>query len=235
MAIQEIKVGNQVNDGTGDDLRTAFQRVNANFADLDGQLRLDGANVGVPTGGSFATVFKIKDTTSSQLQFKTFLPGENINLVNDADNIVISSPRQNTFVSVVTDGGNITAASPSAVLTVVGGANANVVTEPGNRIVINVDPVGSQLESNLSLNGFNIQGSGNISITGNITASNFTGNIAGVNPVPVIRSVYDIDFGTAVPGKYDNAIQFIIANTDYDFGSITSPSGLELDLNLSSN
>jgi hypothetical protein len=233
MAITPINVGNLVNDGTGDDLRTAFQRVNANFSDLDGQLRLDGSNVGVPTAGSFATIFKTKDNSTSQLQFKTILPGANINLVNDTDNVVISSPSQNTFVSVVTDGGSITANSATTVLNIVGGANASVVTEPGNRLVINVDRIGNQLESNLSLNGFTIQGAGNINITGNITASNYTGNLAGVNPVPVIRSVYDIDFGTAVPGKYNNAIQFIIANTDYDFGSITSPSELELDLNLS--
>jgi hypothetical protein len=233
MAITPINVGNLVNDGTGDDLRTAFQRVNANFSDLDGQLRLDGSNVGVPTAGSFATIFKTKDNSPSQLQFKTILPGANINLVNDTDNVVISSPSQNTFVSVVTDGGSITANSATTVLNIVGGANASVVTEPGNRLVINVDRIGNQLESNLSLNGFTIQGAGNINITGNITASNYTGNLAGVNPVPVIRSVYDIDFGTAVPGKYNNAIQFIIANTDYDFGSITSPSELELDLNLS--
>jgi hypothetical protein len=235
MAIQPINIGNLVNDGTGDDLRTAFQRVNANFSDLDGQLRLDGANVGVPTAGSFATVFKTKDSSTSQLQFKTILPGANINLANDADNIVISSPSQNTFVSVVTDGGSLTANSATTILNIVGGTNTSVVTEPGNRVVINVDRIGNQLESNLSLNGFNIQGSGNINITGNITALNYTGNVAGVNPVSVIRSVYDIDFGTAVPGKYDNAIQFVIANTDYDFGSITSPSGVELDLNLSSN
>jgi hypothetical protein len=235
MAITPINIGNLVNDGTGDDLRTAFQRVNANFSDLDSQLRLDGANVGVPTAGSFATIFKTKDNLTAQLQFKTILPGANINLVNDTDNVVISSPSQNTFVSIVTDGGSITANSATTVLNIVGGNNASVVTEPGNRLVINVDRVGNQLESNLSLNGFTIQGAGNINITGNISASNYTGNLAGVDPVPVIRGVYDIDFGTTVPGKYDNAIQFIIANTDYDFGSITSPSEIELDLNLSTN
>ena len=45
MAIQEINIGNIVNDGLGDDLRTAFQKVNANFSDLDAQLRITGLNV----------------------------------------------------------------------------------------------------------------------------------------------------------------------------------------------
>lgn len=234
MAITSINIGNLINDGTGDDLRTAFQKVNANFADLDSTLRVDGSNVGVPTVGSFATLFKAKND-QAQLEFKSILPGANISLVNDENNIVISSPSQNVFVSVATDGGSITAASPTTVLNLVGGNNALVRTEPGNRIVIDVDPIGNQLESDLSLNGFDITGSGNINITGNITATNYVGNILGYAPGPVIRGIYDIDFGNAVPGKYDNAVQFMIANTDYDFGSITSPSEIELDLNLSTN
>lgn len=234
MAITSINVGNLINDGTGDDLRSAFVKVNANFSNLDSELRIDGSNVGVPTAGSFATIFKAKNP-EAQLEFKSILPGSNINLVNDSNNIIISSPSQNLFVSVVTDAGSITANSPTTVLNVVGGNNALVRTEPGNRIVIDVDPIGNQLESNLSLNGFNITGSGNINITGNITATNYSGNILGYAPTPIFRSVYDIDFGNAVPGKYNNAIQFVIANTDYDFGSVLSPSELELDLNLSVN
>ena len=34
MAIQNINLGTYANDGTGDDLRTAFQKVNNNFAEL---------------------------------------------------------------------------------------------------------------------------------------------------------------------------------------------------------
>ena len=34
MAIQTINIGNIVNDKLGDDLRTAFQKVNANFSAL---------------------------------------------------------------------------------------------------------------------------------------------------------------------------------------------------------
>ena len=36
MVKQVINVGNNANDGTGDDLRTAMQKVNANFAELYG-------------------------------------------------------------------------------------------------------------------------------------------------------------------------------------------------------
>jgi hypothetical protein len=35
MALQTINIGNFVNDGTGDDLRTAFSKINANFDEID--------------------------------------------------------------------------------------------------------------------------------------------------------------------------------------------------------
>lgn len=38
MAITPINVGSSANDGTGDTLRAAFQKVNANEADLQSQL-----------------------------------------------------------------------------------------------------------------------------------------------------------------------------------------------------
>ena len=34
MAIQTIKVGQAVNDGTGDDARTAFTKINQNFTEF---------------------------------------------------------------------------------------------------------------------------------------------------------------------------------------------------------
>lgn len=44
MALQEINLGTYANDGTGDDLRTAFEKVKANFTDIYNSL--NGANVG---------------------------------------------------------------------------------------------------------------------------------------------------------------------------------------------
>jgi len=44
MAIQTINLGTYANDGTGDDLRTAFQKVNANILELYSTVY--GANVG---------------------------------------------------------------------------------------------------------------------------------------------------------------------------------------------
>ena len=50
MAIQTINIGTVANDGTGDDLREAFVKVNANFAEL--AARNPEATTGVNLGAS---------------------------------------------------------------------------------------------------------------------------------------------------------------------------------------
>jgi hypothetical protein len=63
MTIQTINLGNYANDGTGDDLRTAFQKVNANFALLETDVT-GGVNLGAGTG-----IFADKNSTN--LEFKS--------------------------------------------------------------------------------------------------------------------------------------------------------------------
>lgn len=67
MTIQTINVGGYANDGTGDDLRTAFEKVNANFAALgvNGPV-IDGANL-----GAGVAVFAQRNSTDPNLEFKT--------------------------------------------------------------------------------------------------------------------------------------------------------------------
>ena len=64
MPLQQINLGNQVNDGLGDDLRTAFQKVNANFATLGDSLTTTASNVGATGFG----IFKRKN--GPDLEFK---------------------------------------------------------------------------------------------------------------------------------------------------------------------
>ena len=57
MAIQTINVGNIPNDGTGDDLREAFVKVNNNFSEVDtklAQVPLSAANRGQSGEGVYA-------------------------------------------------------------------------------------------------------------------------------------------------------------------------------------
>jgi hypothetical protein len=71
MPIQTINIGNYANDSTGDDLRTAFQKVNDNFNELGVTASVGGgANLGSGTG-----IFKDKNLTT--LQFKTLTSTNN--------------------------------------------------------------------------------------------------------------------------------------------------------------
>ena len=77
MTIQTINLGNYANDGTGDDLRTAFTKVNANFAALDTSAALTSA-VNVGSGvGIFA------DKNGANIELKTLTSTDNSVTISD--------------------------------------------------------------------------------------------------------------------------------------------------------
>lgn len=86
MAIQIINVGSYANDGTGDDLRSAFEKVNANFAELDSEAAInDGFNL-----GSGAGIFAQKN--SAKLEFKSLTSTDNsVTITNDSTTINLKS------------------------------------------------------------------------------------------------------------------------------------------------
>lgn len=101
--IQSINIGNLVNDGLGDDLRTAFQKVNANFINLS-----DGLTISVSdatTNGK--TLFKQR--TGFNLEAKTLVAGSRIFLDSTQNSIIINNTANAAFERVVTDSGGITA------------------------------------------------------------------------------------------------------------------------------
>ena len=84
MPIQTINLGNYANDGTGDDLRTAFLKVNANF-------QLVGATLGIIGGeniGSGVGIFKRRDNDNLTLEFKSLTSTDNsIQITSTADTV----------------------------------------------------------------------------------------------------------------------------------------------------
>jgi hypothetical protein len=119
MAIQTINVGNIVNDGLGDDLRTAFQKVNANFVELLQTSSTTASNVGQAGVGVF------KQKSGVDLQFKKLLAGNKISVVDGEDNVVISNNQQDSFTQITTNSG-IVRASDNTAITVQGGTNIRV-------------------------------------------------------------------------------------------------------------
>ena len=103
--LQTINVGNLVNDGLGDDLRTAFQKVNANFADLNAELTVTVVNTGTTGEGVF------KQKVGAELQFKSLVAGNKIVLGGGSDSITINNSAPDAFIRYDTDAGTISAST----------------------------------------------------------------------------------------------------------------------------
>jgi len=82
ITLQQINLGQYPNDGTGDDLRTAFTKVNANFSSIALDAPVDSAtNVG---GGH--SIFK--DKVLSTLEFKTITSNSNSIAITETANTI---------------------------------------------------------------------------------------------------------------------------------------------------
>jgi hypothetical protein len=101
--ISTINIGNIVNDGLGDDLRTAFQKVNANFTSLNAALTITGSNLG--TVGE--SVFKQKNGVN--FEFKKLVAGNKITISSSPDSLLIASNVDTSFTRITTQNGFINA------------------------------------------------------------------------------------------------------------------------------
>ncbi len=115
MPIQTINLGNYANDGTGDDLRSAFKKVNENFELVGGTLGIiNGENL-----GSGVAVFKQRDNTTLTLEFKTLTSTDNSIEITSTDNTVNlkglslleNDPSPSLTADLELDGHNITIGS----------------------------------------------------------------------------------------------------------------------------
>jgi hypothetical protein len=175
MAIQTINLGNVVNDGLGDDLRTAFEKVNANFSELLTTFTLTGANA-QEVG---AKVFKEK--TGSILKFKNLVSGTKIVVTEYDNSIEIRSTQPEAFTSITTNAGIVQA-----------GDNTNIAIQGGNNITVTGSTPYITVDTNLDLNalllGFDFGPVGNQYTTA----------------LQVLSAAANVDFGTFPnPGPFN--------------------------------
>ena len=181
MAIQTINIGNQVNDGLGDDLRTAFQKVNANFATLDASLTITASNT-IGTNGY--GIFKQK--ADNNLEFKTITSGTKISITETDNTLIINNTEPYAFTRIEGNSGFVTASA-------------------GN------------------LGHIVLQGSDDLDVS--ILGTTIT--VDTVLPITQILTTYD--FGP-LDGDYSNSVQLAISSSNIDFGLITLPGRVDLDL-----
>lgn len=236
MAIQYINTGIIANDGTGDDLREAFTKINNNFEELD--LRVIEETVIENTGSIGEGIYAGK--TDGINGFKRLIAGSNVTVVSTDTTITIDAADGLDQLIVVTDNGTVTVASGQT-MSIRGGDGINTSTN-GQQVIINLDNIGivsrdtaPQLSGTLTANNNNISGV-NILQVNTVqgqggTPTNLEGLVYGFDVRNFGPYLDGFDFGR-IRNTYNNAIEFIISTVDLDFGAITPESGDTVDLGL---
>ena len=215
MAIQTINIGTVANDGTGDDLREAFVKVNANFSELAARNpeATTGANLGASGEGVFAQL------NGAEMQFKKLIGGGNVTLSSDGNAITINSVGGLQTLNVETDNGSQTVTDGDT-LKFIGGTNLNTKIAGGGVTLDSVTELSSDLSPELgaNLDGKNFQ----IINLNNINAKVFSKDI---------RDIAGFNFGT-ITKSYNDMFAWLLDNQDIEFGLIDQP-GLQEDSTVS--
>jgi len=187
--INTINIGNVVNDGLGDDLRTAFQKVNANFSSLASELTVTV----VPAGPSTTGVSIFAGKTGSELKFKNLVSGTKILLNDTGETIVVNNTAPDAFTRFDTDSGQITAGigNTNGQITLAGTAAPGSVTQ--------------RKDIEITVSGSTVNFKTIVPVTDILTSYDF-GKINGVynNAMQVAYAASNIDFGTILlPGRLD--------------------------------
>lgn len=229
MTISRINVGNIANDGTGDDLRQAFVKVNNNFDELDQRVvpQNNAANLGSGTG-----VFYTKE--GSTLNFRSLVAGDNMSLTSDGTSITITN---NGTITVRTDGSTLNLSGAGRQFGINGGQNIDTSLSGSNvTVAINATDLIFQdknpsLGAALDANSFNINDVDTLNAT-TINATAFagalTGTVNGVDISELDRIVSGADYGL-ISDNIITSIELLFRATTIDYGSVVTPSDLVSD------
>jgi hypothetical protein len=222
MAISTINIGNLANDGTGDDLREAFIKVNNNFLLLDArQPENTSAANRLPDDATTAGVFAEK--IGDNLLFKSLKAGQNISLSSNNNQVTINS---SGIVSILfqTDGNPLTTIGSAGSVSFIGSGS---VATSGSGTTLTIDgrlsrETAPALGANLSVNGYNITGADII------TANNYNGLVKGID-LDDANSLIGFDFG-GIQNPVQNLIQWLEQFNPVNMGTITAPSAQGINL-----
>lgn len=208
MNISQIDIGGVANDGTGDDLRTAFQKINENFVEVETSIDAStvAANLGSGTG-----VFKQK--TLNTLEFKSLAVGDKLAIAQDGNTITISTDFVGKDFSVgsLTASGNISG-------TVITASMFNGAFNGG--LMGRVYPIAPDY----------IIGAGNIvGVQPEPGLPNYRpARVDGVSVRDLSTTINTFDFGT-LDTTYSSAFPYMLGQIGLDMGTITSPTAVSVD------
>jgi hypothetical protein len=216
MAIQTVNIGQIANDGTGDDLREAFVKVNNNFAELSARSpeQTTGANLGASGEGIFAQI------SLAELQFKKIVAGSAITLASDANTVTINSTATGLpSVQVFADNNNLTLDSNSNALTIAGGGTTTTNLSGTTITVSSVTSVQNDTAPKLTAT-LNAQ-TNDITNVGNMTGLVHNLDIRKMDGIQ--SYVNELDLGLFNPESFSTGLEYLIHNmtVDFDNGSST--------------
>jgi hypothetical protein len=216
MAIQTVNIGQIANDGTGDDLREAFVKVNNNFAELSARSpeQTTGANLGASGEGIFAQI------SLAELQFKKIVAGSAITLASDANTVTINSTATGLpSVQVFADNNNLTLDSNSNALTIAGGGTTTTNLSGTTITVSSVTSVQTDTAPKLTAT-LNAQ-TNDITNVGNMTGLVHNLDIRKMDGIQ--SYVNELDLGLFNPDSFSTGLEYLIHNmtVDFDNGSST--------------
>jgi len=210
MAIQSVNIGTIANDGTGDDLREAFVKVNANFSELDSRSpeKTTGANLGSAGEGIFAQL------SGAELQFKKIVAGSAVTLTSDGNAITINSTATGLpQLQVFADNNNVTLDNSNTTLTLAGG---NLTTTNLNGSTITISSETSLLTDLTPRLGANLDGNQK-EIT---NTSDIKSNVHGldIREMDGVQPFLLMDLGEIAPSNLTSVLEHLAFNQVIDYG-----------------
>ena len=210
MAIQSVNIGTIANDGTGDDLREAFVKVNANFSELDSRSpeKTTGANLGSAGEGIFAQL------SGAELQFKKIVAGSAVTLTSDGNAITINSTATGLpQLQVFADNNNVTLDNANTTLTLAGG---NLTTTNLNGSTITISSETSLLTDLTPRLGANLDGNQK-EIT---NTSDIKSNVHGldIREMDGVLPFLLMDLGEMAPSNLTSVLEHLAFNQVIDYG-----------------
>lgn len=241
MSLQNINIGFAANDGTGDDLRESFIKVNQNFQYLE--TFAGGASSGANLGSIGAAIYS--DTADGVLKFRRLVAGTNVTLTEFDNTISVDVNVPDSRFAILGDTGSILAGNGISYGIV--GTGGAFVNADENTKTITVDSLLSreaapQLGANLTAENYDITNVGNLTtntIVANVSNSSTSAitqltitNLNGVNYQDRIgKYVNGFDMGEIAP-QLNSLLDWIAFTTNVDFGTFNSPTQANVDLGL---
>jgi hypothetical protein len=223
MAIELINIGRIANDGTGDDLREAFIKVNRSLEDLD--LRIDDKTEGLNLGTG-AGIFKIRN--GYDLEFRSIIGGDSVNVTENTNSITIAVDSTLADRNIIANTGAMTVPARQA-LRVVGEQGITTTVDQNSNAVKISGNASLASDTNPSLNATLNANQNDIVNVDLMTAANVQSLVHGIDIRDHNGFFNDFDFGEPKGTGINSFLDYFRYYIDIEFGTVDAPTDLDLD------